>query len=152
MGDDCNKTLEHLKLIQAIIERMGRNSFLLKGWAVTLITALYLFAREGVTTHYILLGIFPALAFWYLDAYFLSQARLYRWFYDRVRQRKHVDQGDFDLTPHRSPDADIESPWQVMMSDTLKVFYPTIIGVTLLVWGIANLAWLWNGIRSLSTC
>ena len=29
-------TVEHLKLIQQVVDRMGRNSFQLKGWTVVL--------------------------------------------------------------------------------------------------------------------
>jgi len=39
---------EHLKLIQAVIARMAGNSFLLKGWNVTVSAALFaIVAREG---------------------------------------------------------------------------------------------------------
>lgn len=32
--------LEHLKMIQTVITRMAQNSFLLKGWSVTLVSAM----------------------------------------------------------------------------------------------------------------
>ena len=36
------KKIKHLEMIQAVIVRMGNNSFLLKGWSVTLISAYLL--------------------------------------------------------------------------------------------------------------
>lgn len=35
---DEEKVLEHLKMIQGVIERMGRNSFQLKAWSAALAT------------------------------------------------------------------------------------------------------------------
>jgi hypothetical protein len=36
--------IAHLQMIQAVITRMGSNSFLLKGWSVTLVAALFALA------------------------------------------------------------------------------------------------------------
>ena len=36
--------LAHLQLVQAVITRMGSNSFLLKAWSVTLVAALFALA------------------------------------------------------------------------------------------------------------
>ena len=35
--------VKHLEMIQAIIERMGNNSFIIKGWSFTSIGALFAF-------------------------------------------------------------------------------------------------------------
>ena len=32
--------LEHLKMLQAVITRMASNSFMVKGWCITLVSAL----------------------------------------------------------------------------------------------------------------
>ena len=40
MGEASEARVQHLELIQGVIGRMGQNSFLLKGWSVTLVTAL----------------------------------------------------------------------------------------------------------------
>ncbi len=34
------KKIKHLEMIESIIERMGNNSFQLKGWTVTLVTII----------------------------------------------------------------------------------------------------------------
>ena len=38
------KKLKHLEFIQNVILRMNNNSFLIKGWAITLISALFALA------------------------------------------------------------------------------------------------------------
>lgn len=86
-------TTEHLKLIQGAIDRMAGNSFLLKGWNVTVSAALFaIVAREG-KPFFPVAFLYPAIAFWVLDAYYLRCERLYRKLYDAVRR------GDPDLEP-----------------------------------------------------
>ena len=35
-----DKKLKHLELVQSVINRMASNSFMLKGWAVTLVAGI----------------------------------------------------------------------------------------------------------------
>ena len=77
--------LKHLKMIQAVINRMAHNSFLLKGWSVILTAALFVLAANDAKPQFILVALFPALMLWGLDGYFLWQERLFRALYDRVR-------------------------------------------------------------------
>lgn len=47
MTDDRDDLPDHLEMIQAVIERHARNSFLLKGWSLTLVAAVFLLAVRG---------------------------------------------------------------------------------------------------------
>ena len=48
--DSDEKIVRHLEMTQSVVERMARNSFLLKGWAVTLVAAsLWLIVRGGMS-------------------------------------------------------------------------------------------------------
>ena len=76
--------LEHLKLIQAVVSRMGQNSFVLKGWSVTLASALMALAVNEKSRAFAQLAFFPAILFWGLDAYYLQQERLFRRLYGHV--------------------------------------------------------------------
>jgi hypothetical protein len=78
------RQLAHLSFIQNIITRMGSNSFLLKGWSVTLIAALFALSAKDANHLFLLVGFVPNLGFWGLDAYFLRQERLYRALYAEV--------------------------------------------------------------------
>ena len=62
---------KEIDLIQSIINRMAQNSFMLKGWVITIFVAVI--ALNVQTERFIqnlTLSIFP-LAFWYIDAYYL---------------------------------------------------------------------------------
>ena len=97
--DDLPK---HLDLIQTVIERHARTSFILKGWSVTLVVAVFLLAVRGNGSAFAMaVGLVPWLIFWGLDAYYLRQERMYRALYDHVR-RSDLDPRDrFNLDASR---------------------------------------------------
>ena len=70
--------LKHLEFIQANIDRMARNSFLLKAWSVTLVAAIIALSVRDPSVYFVLIALFPALAFWGLDGFYLTQERLFR--------------------------------------------------------------------------
>lgn len=130
--DKQEKVVKHLEMTQGVINRLGSNSFLLKGWSMTIIAAaMVLVARVELDKPYIVLVfILPILGFWILDGYFLWQERLFREVYNEVRQQ---DKTDFEMNPtkHRhKPNCNRPS---AMFSPTLKIFYLVEIGLTLLV-------------------
>ena len=78
-------TAKHLEFIQAVVARMAGNSFLLKGWSVTLVAAVLALAASRSSAGLASVALLPALSFWGLDAYYLRQERLFRRLYDAVR-------------------------------------------------------------------
>ena len=66
-----NTTIKNLELIQSVIDRMGRNSFAYKGWAVTLVSAIFALAAKEGNPQYLLIALLPSFAFWGLDGYYL---------------------------------------------------------------------------------
>lgn len=87
---------KHLELVQGVINRMASNSFMLKGWAVTLVAGIFALAGKDTDKLYFLGAYVPIIIFWGLDAYYLLQERLYRSLYDKVRQMDE-DKIDFSL-------------------------------------------------------
>lgn len=121
--------IKELNLIQDVIKRMASNSFLVKGWAITLIVATLLLKGSKFQ---ILIAIIPLLAFWILDAYYLRQERLYRKLYEWVIQnRKENLEFLFDLNASRF-NTQVPSLFQTMHSETLGYFYGSIAFLLLL--------------------
>ena len=79
-----DKKLNHLEMIQSVINRMASNSFALKGWAVTLVAGIFALAGKDTDKMYFLVAYIPIIVFWGLDSYYLLQERLYRALYDKV--------------------------------------------------------------------
>jgi hypothetical protein len=75
----------HLQMAQAVIGRMGQNSFYAKTWAVTLMAAVFAFApSDGASKAGLWLLIIPAVVFWVLDAYYFRQEKLFRALHEGV--------------------------------------------------------------------
>lgn len=124
MSDISNKH-KHLEFIQASISRMSANLFLLKGWSVTLIAALFALAAKDTNQVYIIVAYFPLFIFWFLDGYFLSMERRFRSLYEHVRQLKEEDI-DFSMNtePYKSDPRNQLIP--TLFSRTLFPYYFTL--------------------------
>ena len=118
---------KHLEFIQGVINRMARNSFLLKGWTITLVAALFAFFLKGGSQCYVFVAFFPVAVFWILDGYFLSQERLFRALYDHVRKLNETEI-DFSMNTNEYR-KDKRNGWVCsMFSSTLLLFYlPMVI-------------------------
>jgi hypothetical protein len=123
---------KHLEFIQTAINRMAGNLFFLKGWAITLISALFALSAKDSKPEYVLISFFIIFIFWILDGYFLSQERLFRALYNDVRKLKE-EEIDFsmDISKYR---VYCKNTWiNSMGSVTLLWFYPPLIIIMLIV-------------------
>jgi hypothetical protein len=71
--------LQHLQFIQAVIARMATNSFLFKGWAITIVAGLSAFAAADTKKALLVIALVSTLMFWALDGYY--------WLLQRTRRR-----------------------------------------------------------------
>lgn len=128
--DGTEKVVKHLEMIQAVISRLGNNSFLLKGWSMTIIvTAMVLIARYDIQNPCLILSlIIPILGFWILDGYFLWKERLFREIYDDIRCQSDTD-FKMDVMKHKNKLK--YSCGSAMFSITLNLFY--LVEVALIV-------------------
>ena len=120
--DNGEKVIKHLEMTQAVINRLGSNSFLLKSWSMTVIvTTMVLIARYDMQNPSLVLAVMlPVLGFWILDGYFLRQERLFRQVYDEVRQQ---DDTDFKMDVMKHVNKPQCSWLSAMFSVTLVIFY-----------------------------
>ena len=123
------KKLKHLEFIQNAINRMANNSFIIKGWCITLVVALIaLLEKENINKDYIPFSFIPLLFFWFLDAFFLKTERQYRRLYADVSKKgkKEID-FSMDITPYK------ECYGEALFSRTLLPFYLPLIGIVLVI-------------------
>jgi hypothetical protein len=113
--------LKEIDIIQDIINRMVSNSFMIKGWTITLVVVTLLL--KGTEKYQVWLAFIPLLAFWLLDTYFLWQEKMYRELYDWVRNnRLKTDEYLFDMNACRFKDS-VQSKIRIMFFITLGWFY-----------------------------
>lgn len=130
------KVVKHLEMTQAVINRLGSNSFLVKSWSMTIIVAsMVLIAKHEIQNPDFVLGlILAALGFWILDGYFLRQERLFRQVYDEIRVQSDTE---FEMNPMKHKNKPKCSWLSAFFSLNLVIFYileiAFIIGVFVIV-------------------
>ncbi len=142
MGIEYNQDSFHkeLEMIQTCITRMGHNSFMVKGWLLSIIAASMALLPESFNGWFAIgFLVLVTGAFWYLDAFFLYTEKLYRHKYDWVIKVRYEGNKEyvFNLNPHKSEmrleGIIIDSVKDVMFSKTLKAFYGVIFGVLVIL-------------------
>ncbi|MCI0144158.1 hypothetical protein KNN17_21655 [Arthrobacter bambusae] len=119
---------KHMDYVQAVINRLAGNSFLMKGWALTVSSALLGLAVSQSKPLMALIAAMPALAFWIQDTYFLRQERAFRAMFDDIAAKEI---SGFEIRP--APYAKRQR-WRLAWSISLSGFYGSIIVVSVLVW------------------
>jgi hypothetical protein len=90
-------TLKHLDFLQAAIARMGSHSFAIKGWGITISTAILAVGTKEGDARYFAVGLLPVLLFWGLDSYFLVLERRFRALFKTVASGNGA--ATFDMSP-----------------------------------------------------
>lgn len=123
--------IKHLEMIQGVINRLGHDSFLVKGWSMALLVGgIILVTRSEVQSGCVILAfLIPIVGFWILDGYFLWQERLFREIYNEVREQETTN---FEMNPMKHIDKPKRTWSSSIFSITLNIFYGVEI---LFVWG-----------------
>ncbi len=118
------------EIIQAIIKRKSNNSFLIKGWAVTLIVATLIF--QGQQLH-VLVAFIPLVAFWFLDAHYQQKMKMYKNLYKwDIENRLETDAYMLDININDRFRKTVPSRPRLMFSEKIVWFYGSLILLTVL--------------------
>ncbi len=130
-----DQQIHHLDMLQGVIGRLASNSFLIKGWAVTVVGAFLGFAVNSKDGALAVASIVPTIAFWGLDTYFLRSERLFRALYERLRTTPTGVEAFFmgatsptfigSINHDVKPDP--SSWWQTVFRPTLRLLYGALI-------------------------
>jgi hypothetical protein len=118
--------LKHLDYIQAAISRMATNSFLFKGWAITIAAALSAFAAVDTRIALLIIALASTVMFWGLDGYYLWLERGFVKLHNEVVAK---DEADIDFSM-KIDKTDAARRWfKTCWRYHLFFFYGTIIGI-----------------------
>jgi hypothetical protein len=133
MDENIDVKIRFLEMIQGIMTRMATNSFMLKGWAITLIAGVFILAEKDSNAIYFLIAYVPIVLFWFLDSYYLMLERQYKHFYDIITDKKTSDI-DFKISRPK-PNKERKTYYsQCLMSVTEWLFYiPTALLITVVI-------------------
>lgn len=118
---------KHLEFVQNVITRMNTNSFQLKGWAITIVSALLALYASSDKVLYIFVAIVPVIIFWCLDAFYLKQERLYRKLYKDIVEDNGIQRFDMNASKYEV------CYCKVFWSKTMAGLYCTIAILLLLL-------------------
>ena len=90
--------IKHLEFIQNVITRMNSNSFMIKGWCVTLVAALFALGAKDSNVNLAIIVYIVIPSFWVLDGFFIIREKNFRELYNQVRLKDEKDI-DFSMTP-----------------------------------------------------
>ena len=122
-----DEKIKHLEFVQNVITRMNVNSFQLKGWMITIVSALLALYVNSENVLYVFVAVVPVIVFWCLDAYYLKQEALYRKLYQDIVNDKGVER--FDMNTNRNNVCYCKVFW----SKTIAGLYCTIAVLLLLL-------------------
>ena len=128
------KQLKHLEMIQGAIARMAGNSFLLKGWNITIAVGTIALTAKDSRADLAAIAILPIFVFWSLDAYYLALERGFRALFITSAATP-------DPLFTMQPDAVTRDVWiECMFRPAVWPVHLSMLLVTLLVtaWGIIN--------------
>ena len=131
---------KEIDLIQACITRMAQNSFMIKGWFVSIYAVILALLPEKINMCLLCVALVSVnLIFGYLDGFFLRTEKIYRKIYDWVLEERSKNNREllYQLNPvkFKGKIEEVESIWKVMESKTLLWFYlvPLIIVVIVFI-------------------
>ena len=137
MAPDPHVPVEHLKLVQGVVTRMAGNSALMKAWAVSLVTAAFVFSGVSDDPHWLIAvgGCIPVIAFWTMDARYLHLERCYIRLYETIVTGSSITPFDLNYRPYVST---VESSWKIAFSWSVCRFYGSLFAMMLALLVILN--------------
>lgn len=118
-----DEKIAHLGFIQGAINRMAGNVFLVKGWSVALAAAMTALTSDSKFGSYI--AIVPIILFWWLDAYYIQQEKLFRELFSMVSTSR-TPTVDFSMDTTAVQNR-VASKFRIMLSCTVFPFYVLIL-------------------------
>jgi hypothetical protein len=122
---------KYLEFIQNVITRMNSNSFMIKGWAVTIVTALFALFASTKQFSFLIICILPIVLFAWLDTYYLQMERKFRKLYEEA-----ITSGStlslYNLDIGTIPSTGKYHSWEVFKSNAIRPFYLFLLLLSLI--------------------
>ena len=135
--DEMHKEID---LLQSCIDRMAKNSFMIKGWFVSIYAVILALLPEKVDVMLLCVVLIVVnILFWYLDGVYLRDEKIYRRIYQWVVEaRKQNDRElmyQLELNLYKNKIGTMDSVGKIMLSKSLFIFYAIQLAVLLVVMG-----------------
>lgn len=133
--------IKYLELIQSVISRLASNSFLIKGWTITIALAGLGAFEANKNAFFLALIIFSTSIFWLLDGYYLRKERLFRKLYeDKASNYRNLKNQNYSLSTVNYEKI-VSGKLACMFSFPTSVVYLSILLITLWLLNITLFPW-----------
>ena len=135
MKENNELLIKHFEFLQSLITRMAQNSFNIKGWCLTLVSAIlgFLITESFSEVKYYLILLVPIIGFTILDTFYLRLERTFRNRYEE--DVKKLGEGRIDeikLLSFSSKEQSIKW-YKVMFSSSILMTYVPVVLIVLLI-------------------
>lgn len=121
---------KHIDIIQSTISRMAQNSFMIKGWTITILVGLFVFLQNNKFKNDIFIYLIPIIFFWLLDSYYLWQERLFRKLYnDIIDNLTEESDLSMNIIPYKNTVKFYSSLWS---PSEIMIYLPLLLIILLL--------------------
>lgn len=142
-GDDNASYLKYLTFIQDVITRMNRNAFQLKGWCITIVTALAALETKTDGVSLLIVASIATLPFGLLDGYYLWMERRFRGLYsDVIKGCDSITLFEMSISRYTVKQDLKYGYWHVLCSGSVCGFYLTLFVLCVASW--ATCMWIGN--------
>ncbi|REF68394.1 MULTISPECIES: hypothetical protein [Paracoccus] len=122
----AGERIKHLEFITQAIGRMAQNSFVARGWCVTVTSALLAIAIERSEARLVFPAVLAIAVFAAIDVFYLRQEKRFRELYDTVRET-----GDEQISFAMSPPPDCVPLRDAAFSPIIMLLYGGMLSVAL---------------------
>lgn len=124
--------IKHYEFIQNIITRLNSNSFMIKGWSITVTTALLAFATSTSNNLVLIIAFLPVIAFWILDTIYLRNERKFRSLYsEAIKEQSSIGLFEINVDKDFINNDPKNSFYNVFKSDTIVSFHLSLLILTI---------------------
>ncbi|MDT5023983.1 MAG: hypothetical protein QOE61_409 [Micromonosporaceae bacterium] len=142
MTDETDLRARHLDTLQLIISRLSQNSFTVRGWSITLVTAAFaLLATQRLNSTLVLFTLVPTWIFWGLDASYMRTERLFRALYTAATNRLNHPDAQPDIKPYdtdTTPFKHTTTSWLRLLLRPSVAAIPAILTIMIITYAWIN--------------
>ncbi|MDU6983668.1 MAG: hypothetical protein E6371_04570 [Terrisporobacter othiniensis] len=134
----------HLSILQEIIKRMADNSFKIKGWSITLVSALLglLISNTNVTSNDLFILLIPIIGFGFIDAYYLRLERVFRNRYEsdvkKIREGRIEEVQLLSFSSDNTKSEKTKYIEALLSKSILLLYIPLILSVIFIIYILKN--------------
>lgn len=137
--DSNDFLIKHLEFIQSNIARLNQCSFQMKGWMITIVSALLALYAGSINVEtsrgnnmYIYIAIAPVVLFWFLDSYYLQQERKFRQIYNELIDPARSGQiNKFEMPLSRYEGGKYSLLSAMVSKSEILLYLPMIVGLAI---------------------